>query len=84
MIKNLTIPIAPWTNTEVHPCHTIEKGKNGSKDIVEQCEPEQAEFWSVYVHLNEGGVDCVADCDTEEEANEFAEFLEKTAKQYLI
>ena len=59
---------------EYHPCtlHYI-----GDQEIVEQCEPEEAEFWSVYVRLIEGGLSCIADFDTEQECIEFIRFLEK-------
>lgn len=63
------------SNFEVHPCKEDEHG-------VEQCEPEEAEFWSVYVRFipsrkNDqfGGVDCIADCETEEMANNLVSFL---------
>ena len=49
------------------------------KDGVKYCErvddPSDAQFWSVYGHLPEGGVQCLEDYDTEQEASAFAEQL---------
>lgn len=47
---------------EVSPC------RPDGDDSVEVCEPAQAEFWSLYVHLATGGVDWVADYRTEADA----------------
>ena len=51
----------------------------GEKDGSRFCErvdhPKDAQFWSVYGHLPEGGVECFEDFKTEQEANAFAEKL---------
>lgn len=61
---------------EVHPCKVVEEINIPDKlQCVEQCEPAEAQFWSVYVHLVGAGLDCIADCETEKEANELVEFL---------
>lgn len=62
---------------EVHPCRVVGEDKSLPIAIqsIEQCEPNEAEFWSVYVHLIGGGLDCIADCETEKQANELVEFL---------
>ena len=36
------------------------------------CEPHEAEFWSVFGHLIEGGLECFEDFATEAEAQAFA------------
>jgi len=54
---------------EVHPCRYIDK------ESIEQCEPADAHFWSTYVHLTGGGLDCVADFATQELAEQFRTFL---------
>lgn len=59
---------------EIHPCHVIGKDKDG-KEIVEQCEYEQAEFWSLYLHIPESGLCCIADCDTDDTAQHLRDFL---------
>jgi len=66
----------PFDAVEVHPCQIIEKGTEGKKDVVEQCEPEDADFWSVYIHLVSGGLECIADCVTEQEAETFKKFID--------
>ena len=49
------------------------------RDGVKYCErvddPAEAQFWSVYGHLREGGVECLEDFDTEQEAASFAKEL---------
>lgn len=77
MIRNLTAPTMSFQQMDINPCRTIEKGANGEKDIVEQCEESEAEFYSIYVHLRRGEIQCIADCDNLKEAQEFVEFLKE-------
>jgi hypothetical protein len=42
----------------------------------------EADFHSVYLHNTEGGSMCIADCETEEQANELAETLKRIVLQY--
>lgn len=62
---------------EVHPCTEINE-----EGDVEQCEPKDAQFWSVYVHYKGGGLDCIADCDTEGLANDVVNFLTILIKNF--
>lgn len=57
---------------EIHPVREEMDEQGG---YCEQCEPEEAHFWSVYAHLEEGGVDCLEDFPTEAEARRYAERL---------
>lgn len=82
VLTTLIIPTEPFDCVEVHPCQIIEKGKNGKKDIVEQCEPKDADFWSVYVHLKRGGLECIADCVTKKEAETFEKFVNSIIEHY--
>lgn len=57
-------------NFEYHPV------RRGDQDEdIEQCEPEDAEFWSVYIHYDTAGLDCITDHETEKEAKDFCDFL---------
>lgn len=77
-IENLIIPREKFDELEVHPCRTIkEEGIPKKLECVEQCEPSEAEFWSVYTHLVGGGLDCIGDFDTKEEADNFVKFLKE-------
>ena len=60
-----------YDEVEVHPCT---KDENGN---FEQCEPNDPELamWSCYLHLKEGGIECVADFGNEKEADAYAQFL---------
>jgi hypothetical protein len=79
---NETITLGNWNATEVHGCRTVQETGEHQFQYTEQCEDEDAEFFGVYVHLLEGGIDCVADLPTREQANELATLLEKAAKAY--
>ena len=41
---------------------------NGDKDQVEPCEEGQEDFWSVYIHIPDNGVECIADVDSKQTA----------------
>lgn len=62
---------ADYDATEVHPCCEWAED-NGTDTYVETCDPAEADFWSAYVHLKEGGVECVGDFDTEADARAYA------------
>ena len=82
--KNLNIevptPCPAWNNIEVHPVKEFKKGTKNA--FCEQCEPKEADFWSVFLHLTEGGLLCVADLPTEELANDLEQLLMLTQKAY--
>lgn len=64
------------SNFEIHPCKEID-------GHVEQCDDEpNPDFYSVYIRYHQnasnghcGGIDCIADCDTWEEATNFVNLL---------
>lgn len=69
---------------EVHPVAYLplrpkDIGKVCKREAVEICEEEDADFWSVYGHLQEGGVRCLADCATKEDAEYIRAALESAA-----
>ena len=66
--------LGEFDELEVHPCQQDDEGN------VSVCEPEEADFWTVYYHLVDGGVDCVADFYTKEEAESFRKFLYSFAR----
>jgi len=66
---------------EVHsvaylPLHPKDIRTVCKRDAVEICEEEDADFWSVYGHLPEGGVRCLAGCDSREDAEYIKAALE--------
>ncbi|MEC4685404.1 MAG: hypothetical protein VST71_06705 [Nitrospirota bacterium] len=79
---------------EVHPVaylplHPKDMVAVCKREAVEICEEEDADFWSVYGHLPEGGVRCLADCDSKEGAEYIKAALEsvtgrKAAGPYMI
>lgn len=78
-------PLAVFENFEVHPC--IEE--DGHVSAIDHSDSETAHFWSVYVHYKPtadndyfGGLDCIADCATQEEAETFKALLENLVTKY--
>lgn len=59
-----------WDEAEYHPVREIEPL------VFEQCREGREDFWSVYVHLITGGLMCVADVETKEQAASLASLLE--------
>lgn len=68
---------AQWDDIEVHGCAVV--ADDGS---VETVDDDQAEFWSVYLHDVNGGVQCIADLETSEQASAFANLLEVIVKNH--
>ena len=67
-----------WDDVEVHPVARLE---DGSCEVVDEGEHS---FWSVYVHLVEGGVQCVADLFSKKQALTFADFLRILYRQMPV
>ena len=59
---------------EIHPCAVVGHDSIGG-EIVEPCEPEDADFWTVYGHYRTGGTDDFGDFATEAEAIAFHDRL---------
>lgn len=68
------LDIQSFDALEIHPCALVAIDGDGT-EIVEQCEPEQAHFWTVYGHYRAGGVDAFEDFATEAEAVAFHDGL---------
>ena len=66
--------ISACDGLEIHPVHIVEIAEDGTV-YCEPCEPEQAQFWSVYGHLRSGGVLCFEDFASASEARHFAHAL---------
>lgn len=56
--------MSQYDATEVHPIHVDEEGNENNCTGNE----EDANRWSVMLHLKDGGIDCIADCANEEDA----------------
>lgn len=62
-----------WDAVEVHPVYEDGEG------TAEVCEEGEQTFYSVYLHLPEGGINCIADLATKELAMQFAELIRNIA-----
>ncbi len=67
------VNIRAYDGLEIQPCCTV--GFDNGKEIVEPCEPGQADFWTVYGHCCEGGVNAFEDFPDPGAARAFAERL---------
>jgi hypothetical protein len=66
--------IGSFDGLEIHPVREVREAE-GSAGYCEQCEPHEAQFWSVYGHFRSGGVLCLEDFPGEAEASQFAHRL---------
>jgi len=59
------------------PCHDVEYvDEDGGECVcVEQCSPDDATFWGLYVRDKDGFAIHVTDCATEQQADELAQRL---------
>ena len=72
MIRFNTSPyIQKWDNTEVHPIMIL------PDETHTHCEPNEATYWSVFIHFEFGGLENIADFETEAMANEFEYLINK-------
>lgn len=66
--------IRRFDGLEIHPVRNLYSPED-DKIWCEPCEPGEAEFWSVYGHSVDGGIECFEDFDTDKEACTFATTL---------
>lgn len=77
-------PLAVFESFEVHPC--IEEDDLTSQ--IDSTDEQTPHFWSVYVRYKPnvdsdfGGLDCIADCATQGEAEAFKTLLENLVAKY--
>lgn len=55
--------------------HGIRSLSDAGDYEVQEIDDENPHFYSVYIHLNDGGVDCIGDFPTLEDARFYAELL---------
>lgn len=60
----------PFDNYEISPCRRYEEPDSPGRFFFEVCEPEEAEVWTLYGHINGEGVQAIGDFDTEQHAEE--------------
>ena len=68
---NASADIQKWDTTEVHPIIILPDGCH------DHCEPNEATYWSVFIHFEGGGLENIADFGTEAMANEFESLINK-------
>jgi len=60
-------PIVPFDDFEIHGCQEITEH---DRTWTEQCEDHEAQFFTLFGHIPDGGVDAIADFKTRELAEE--------------
>ena len=69
-----------WGTINAFEMHGIEEtAEDGCMQITDDTPPH---FWSVYVHLEEGGVMCIADCETKQQASDLYDLLEAVTSRF--
>jgi len=63
-----------WDEIEIHP---IVEDENGFCEVVNE---GQESFWSVYLHQTNGGLNCIADLPTKNDALKFEQLLKEAIK----
>jgi hypothetical protein len=58
----------PYDNYEISPCTRTEEPDKPGTFYFEVCEPHEADVWTLYGHLPEGGVEAIGDFATREAA----------------
>ena len=59
-----------FNNYEISPCHRYEEPDSPGKFYFEVCEPEEADVWTLYGHIDGEGVQAIGDFATREDAEE--------------
>lgn len=60
----------PYDNYEISPCTRTEEPDKPGVFYFEVCEPHEADVWTLYGHLPEGGVESIGDFATCEDAEQ--------------
>jgi hypothetical protein len=59
-----------YDNYEISPCRRYEDPDSPGKFYFEVCEPQEADVWTLYGHLDSVGVQAIGDFATREQAEE--------------
>ena len=59
-----------FDNYEISPCRRFEEPDSPGKFYFEVCEPEEADVWTLYGHIDGEGVQAIGDFSTREAAEQ--------------
>src|SRR5579871_1041201 len=62
--------MTPFDNYEISPCQRLEEPDQPGKFYFEVCNPEEADVWTLYGHINGEGVDAIGDFANPKHAEE--------------
>jgi hypothetical protein len=66
----MTNTLKVYDNYEISPCKRYEEPDSPGKFYFEVCEPEEADVWTLYGHIDGEGVEAIGDFATREHAEE--------------
>ena len=66
----------PYDHAEYHPVKDVSPSEEECT-MFEQCESSEADMWSVYLHIPEQGLECIADCSDSKTASDLAEMINR-------
>lgn len=70
--------VSDYDAVEIMPVTDLDRDipeRVGYESTMEVCEAGQEDLWSVYLHFKSGGVDCISDHNTEDEAADWYEVM---------
>lgn len=71
----------PWDNIEIERCRE-DKEQDATYPIHDENDEQPGDFYSVYAHMTEGGVMCIADVPTEKDAIDLRNMLARAVQTY--
>lgn len=79
---SITIPHPiPFDDIEIHPVLAY---KDGNKICFEECSPDLAENWSVYLQRKGGGLICIADCKDAQTAMNLVQLIRIIVEHWKV
>lgn len=60
----------PFDNYEISPCRRYEESDSPGKFYFEVCDPDEADVWTLYGHVNGEGVQAIGDFTNRDHAEE--------------
>lgn len=74
--------IEGWDEIEIHPVAIVRVEDDDTAHMEPVDNEDEADFWSVYIHIVGKGLMCIADFELKEEAITFKKLIELLIKTY--
>ena len=73
-----------FDNYEIHPCKRYEAPDSPGQSFIEQCEPADADVWTLYGHIDGEGVQAIGDFATREHAEEVFQRITRQSREGVM